>query len=123
MENQEHPGKASLEKIRKSTGTTHEGYLAIQFLADRLEALERLVADRNRAFRPPTPEEVTAYAKSINFELDGATFCDYYEARNWCIGKTKMKSWPAAVRTWKSRRANERPAVTGRVPDNMRGDL
>lgn len=49
---------------------------------------------------PPTPEQVTAYSASIGFDLDGRHFCDHYEAKGWLVGKTKMKDWQAAVRTW-----------------------
>lgn len=54
-------------------------------------------------FVKPSPEEVTDYAVSIGFKLDGQYFCDCYEARGWSIGKNPMKDWRAAVRTWKER--------------------
>lgn len=49
----------------------------------------------------PTPDEVTAYAESIGFKLNGEQFCDFYESKGWKIGKSPMVSWKAAVRTWK----------------------
>lgn len=54
-------------------------------------------------FQPPTPEEVTDYAKSIGFELDGEAFCDHYKVRGWKPKgyRTQMSDWKAAVRTWK----------------------
>lgn len=120
METQ-HAGKAALAKILADTKTNHLGFLAIQYLAERLDSVEKQLAERNRAFNPPLPEEVSAYASSIRFALDGCSFCDYYAARNWCVGKVKMKDWKAAVRTWKSRRdAEAKP--TGRIPDNLRTD-
>jgi len=60
-------------------------------------------------FSKPTPAEVTEYAKSIGYKLDGQSFVDSYEAKGWLIGKTPMKDWKAAVRTWKSR---DNPAGT-----------
>lgn len=54
-----------------------------------------------KQFVPPTPEEVSAYAKTINFSLDGEKFCAYYDTRGWVVGKSKMKDWHAAVVTWK----------------------
>jgi hypothetical protein len=54
-------------------------------------------------FTKPTPNDVQSYAKSLNFTLDGANFCDFYESKGWLVGKTPMKSWQAAVRTWKRR--------------------
>lgn len=53
--------------------------------------------------KPPTAKEITEYAKSIRFDLDGEAFCDYYEVRGWRPSgcRIQMKSWKAAVRTWK----------------------
>ena len=54
-----------------------------------------------KRFVRPTGEMVTLYADSIGFKLDGEAFVDFYEAKGWVIGKAPMKSWQAAVRTWK----------------------
>lgn len=58
------------------------------------------VQSRSR-FVKPTAEQVNAYAAEIGFTLDGHQFCDYYESKGWLIGKAPMRSWQAAVRTWK----------------------
>lgn len=54
-------------------------------------------------FVPPNAKEVTEYAQSIQFNLDGEKFVDYYESVGWVVGgsKKRMKNWQAAVRTWK----------------------
>lgn len=67
----------------------------------------------NKVFKKPTPSEVTEYAKTIGYDLDGEYFCDWYETRGWMAGRNKMKSWRAAVRTWKYKDEHEfhRPAV------------
>lgn len=51
-------------------------------------------------FTPPTVEEVQAYCRERQNNVDPQRFVDYYEARGWLIGKNKMKDWKAAVRTW-----------------------
>lgn len=59
--------------------------------------------DRGKAasrFTPPTIEEVQAYCRERQNNVDPQRFIDYYEARGWLIGKNKMKDWKAAVRTW-----------------------
>jgi hypothetical protein len=56
-----------------------------------------------KRFKKPTAAEVTEYAASIGFDLDGEAFCDFYEAKGWKIGTTPMKCWQAAVRNWKRR--------------------
>ena len=70
----------------------------------------------SRRFQKPTSQEVTEYSKSIGFDLDGEQFCDFYEARGWKIGKTGMKDWRAAVRTWKKRRNDECAGTPARSP-------
>lgn len=58
----------------------------------------------NKSFIRPTAKEVTIYATSIDFVLDGQKFIDHYESNGWVVGKSPMKDWKAAVRTWKTRR-------------------
>lgn len=57
--------------------------------------------NNKNTFIRPKAEEVSAYASSLGFTLDGNHFVDHYEARGWLIGKNPMKDWKAAVRTWK----------------------
>jgi hypothetical protein len=65
-------------------------------------------------FRPPSSFEVSEYAKTIGFELNGRDFVDFYQAKGWMIGKNKMKDWKASVRTWK-KRSERRSNAVGRV--------
>lgn len=51
-------------------------------------------------FAPPTLEEVKAYCKERGNKVDAERFIDFYESKGWMVGKNKMKSWQAAVRTW-----------------------
>jgi hypothetical protein len=64
---------------------------------------------KRRAFRKPTPAEVTSYAGGIGYDLDGGEFCDYYESKGWLIGKSAMKDWQAAVRTWQRNSKKSEP--------------
>ena len=62
-----------------------------------------------KSFQKPTPFEVEDYARTIDFRLDGRAFVDFYESKGWMIGKSPMKNWQAAVRTWKQKRQEETP--------------
>lgn len=53
-----------------------------------------------KRFIPPLPEDVDAYCQEKGYAINGQSFCDYYEARGWMLGKVKMKNWKAAVATW-----------------------
>lgn len=54
----------------------------------------------NSKFIKPTILEIKEYCTSRNNEVDPQRFFDSYEAKGWKIGKTPMKDWKAAVRTW-----------------------
>ena len=56
-----------------------------------------------KVFKKPTPKQVEEYAESIDYNIDGESFVDFYESKGWKIGKNAMKDWKAAVRTWKKR--------------------
>ena len=53
-----------------------------------------------KRFTPPTLEEVQAYCKERNNNVDAIKFINYYEANGWKVGRNKMKNWQATVRTW-----------------------
>ena len=52
-------------------------------------------------FVPPTLEEVEAYCKERNSNVDAKHFYDYYSAGNWIDAKgNKVKSWKQKMITW-----------------------
>lgn len=55
---------------------------------------------KRSSFSPPTIEEVKAYVSEKKFCIDAERFYDFYESKNWYIGKNKMKDWKAAARNW-----------------------
>jgi hypothetical protein len=57
-------------------------------------------------FTPPSLDELTAYMRQqglVNPTETAEAFSSYYETRGWVPSgsRTRMKSWKAAVRTWK----------------------
>lgn len=78
---------------------------------ERKEQREKLVIEKAPRFCPPTVDEVKAYCLEKNYTVDAENFCDFYESKGWFVGKNKMKSWQAAVRTWQ-RRPNHGAAQT-----------
>ena len=78
---------------------------------NRLEALEAATA-KNPRFKRPTQKEVWDYAKEIKFvELDPDAFFAHYDSNGWMVGKTHMKDWKGAVRTWhRSEKERQRKA-------------
>ncbi len=67
-------------------------------------------AQRKR-FVPPTVEEVADYCRERQNGIDPEAFVDFYMGKGWLVGKSPMKDWRAAVRTWEhERRSQSRPA-------------
>ena len=62
-------------------------------------------------FTPPTIEEVAAYCKERNNNVDAEQFIAFYTSKGWMVGKNKMKDWKACVRTWERRDAKPRGNV------------
>ena len=54
----------------------------------------------NKYFKKPKVEEVGNYCLERNNNIDADAFCDFYESKDWFVGKSKMKDWKAAVRNW-----------------------
>ena len=60
-----------------------------------------------KRFAPPTLSEAIEYfgdrakAKGILIShSEPEKFIDFYESKNWYVGKNKMKDWKAAIRNW-----------------------
>jgi hypothetical protein len=51
-------------------------------------------------FEPPSVDEVAAYCRERGNQVDPGRFVDYYASKGWVVGKSPMKDWKAAVRTW-----------------------
>ena len=48
----------------------------------------------------PTLDEVKAYCAERGNKVDAEKFYDFYESKDWYVGKNKMKDFKAAVRNW-----------------------
>jgi len=67
-----------------------------------------LTDSNNKAFfKKPTVEEVHQYCEKRKNKVCADAFIDFYESKNFMIGKNKMKDWKACVRTWESREKNK----------------
>ena len=54
-------------------------------------------------FQKPSLEEIRQYCISRGNKVDPEQFFNFYESKGWIIGKSPMKDWRAAVRTWEKR--------------------
>jgi len=67
-------------------------------------------AEKRKIFTPQKVEDVAAYCRERNNNVDPEQFFSFYQSKNWMIGKNRMKDWKAAVRTWeKYQRQKNKP--------------
>lgn len=60
-------------------------------------------------FQKPSMEDIRAYCISRANNVDPEQFFNFYESKGWTIGKSPMKDWRAAVRTWEKREKEVAP--------------
>jgi len=58
---------------------------------------------KRKNFVKPTIDEINKYCLERNNGINANAFYDFYESKNWYVGKNKMKDWKACVRTWETR--------------------
>lgn len=72
---------------------------------------------KEKRFAPPTSEDVKEYCREKGLSVDADRFVDFYESKNWYVGKNKMKDWKAAVRNWSR---SQRQESTAKAPTTNR---
>lgn len=54
---------------------------------------------------PPSLEDVSAFLTMLGSDLNPEDFIDFYESKEWKVGRDRMKNWHAAARlasrTWR----------------------
>lgn len=56
---------------------------------------------KEKSFVKPTIDEIALYMDEQGMNDVSERFYNFYEAKDWMIGKNKMKNWRACVITWK----------------------
>lgn len=69
--------------------------------------INKIDSSVKKRFKPPLLDDVKAYCNERNNDVDANKFIDFYTAKDWMIGRNKMKDWKAAVRTWESKSNKE----------------
>ena len=65
---------------------------------------------KKRRFTPPSLQEVKEYCIERKNDVCPENFVNFYTAKDWMVGKNKMRDWKAAVRTWEQRGKTEKNA-------------
>ena len=79
-------------------------------------------SNRKARFKKPSVIDIIDYCKERNNNIDPEAFIDFYESKDWKIGKNKMKDWKAAVRTWERRETNK-PQSMSKIHQHLQKNL
>ena len=58
---------------------------------------------KRRFFVKPNIPEIASYCNERKNGVDPVAFYNFYESKDWYVGKNKMKNWKACVHTWEQR--------------------
>lgn len=62
---------------------------------------------KRKVFEKPTIEEIKQYCEERQNGINPIAFYNFYESKDWYIGKNKMKDFKACIRTWELRNKKE----------------
>ena len=106
--------KQMIETKRTNKGTlisvlNYNAFQSVEEVAEKETEISDAheTAKKVARFIPPTVDEVQAYCEERKNGVDARCFVDFYESKNWVVGKAKMKNWKAAVRTWERNRRDK----------------
>ena len=86
-------GVQKMDKVCPENGHNNIGYININSLSIK----------GSSRFQKPSLDDIRAYCISRANNVDPEQFFNFYESKGWIIGKSPMKDWRAAVRTWEKR--------------------
>lgn len=71
------------------------------------ESIINNTKESSKRFKKPTLEELEAYINEKGYHFSASNFINYYDSVGWKIGKSPMKDWKAACRTWEAKYKND----------------
>jgi hypothetical protein len=90
-----------------------KGGIKENFKDNNIKVNNNITYSNNKGrFKKPTVNDINDYCKQRNNTIDAETFFDFYESKDWKVGKTKMKDWKACVRTWEKRQTNNKSSMS-----------
>ena len=60
-----------------------------------------------KKFTKPSIKEIKEYCEYLNYPDYSEAFYDFYESKDWYVGKNKMKCWKAGIRNWNRNNRNK----------------
>lgn len=105
--------RANLEMLETSQGMkkVHRGYEKSSHnnIEDNKENIidKSIIQKKVKKFTKPSIEELKEYCKYLNYPDYSEAFYDFYESKDWYVGKNKMKCWKSGIRNWNRNNRNK----------------
>ena len=74
-------------------------------------------------FKKPTTWEIKIYCEQRENNIDAETFYDFYESKNWMVGRNKMKCWKSCVRTWERRQTKSNTGGMSKIHTHLQKNM
>lgn len=75
--------------------------------------------EKKKKFVKPSIQEIQNYISENHYSFSAEKFFNYYESKGWLIGKSPMKDWKAACRTWNGNNFSPQKAQISRDTENI----
>lgn len=75
---------------------------------------------KHRKFVKPTIAEVEEYCKKRKNNINPLQFYNFYESKNWYVGKNKMTDWKASIKSWEQ---NEKVKKSNSTKETIKADI
>ena len=69
-------------------------------------------------FVPPSLEDIESYCQERGNRVNAQRFMDFYTANGWRLGRSPMKDWQAAVRSWETNGMDDRQPAPPHKPSD-----
>ena len=95
--------KMLTDDLQKNQSTINKNVKGNNIIYNNINNNNKKESIERKSFIKPTIEEIEQYCQERNNGINAEAFYDFYESKNWYVGKNKMVDWKACVRTWENR--------------------
>ena len=92
-----------IRKLKGGIKENFKGGIKENFKDNISLSKDKHINNKGASFKKPEVNDIKEYCLWRNNGIDAETFFDFYESKNWMVGKNKMKDWKACMRTWEKR--------------------
>jgi len=92
-----------IRKLKGGVKENFKGGIKENFKDSISLSKDKHINNKGASFKKPEVNDIKEYCLWRNNGIDAETFFDFYESKNWMVGKNKMKDWKACMRTWEKR--------------------